>query len=140
MIIVGSHDGFLRAYDDARKYDVGAGDEQVVIDAYVMFTPMMIGPLNYRGRVIRTTVITGGGNTDTDTMDYAIYVGDTAENVIEQANTVEIAGTVTGVGRAQSRSRAIGQYMSAYISNNTNDESFGFEAFIIEIVAAGRIK
>ena len=140
MIIVGSHDGYLRAYDENRKYDEGTGDEQVIIESYAMFTPIMIGPLDYKGRINRTTVITGGGDSDTDTMDFSIYVGDTAEDVIKQANTVEISGTVTGVNLVQNRDRAVGQYMSAYISNSNNNESFSFEAFSIEIAAAGRIK
>ena len=140
VIILGGHDGYLRAYDDSQKYDEGAGDEQVLIDAYVMFTPMMIGPLNYKGRINRTVIITGGGDTDTDTMDYSIYVGDTAEDVINRINTVEISGTVTGVDRVINRNKAVGQFMSAYISNNNNNESFGFEVFIIEVNAAGRIK
>jgi len=140
MIILGSHDGYLRAYDDSQKYDVGAGDEQVLIDAYVMFTPIMIGPLNHKGRINRTAVITGGGDIDTDTMDYSIYVGDTAEDVINRTNAVEISGTVTGTDRVMDRDKAVGQYMSAYIGNANNDESFGFEAFIIEVNTAGRIK
>lgn len=140
MIILGGHDGYLRAYDESRKYDEGSGDEQVIIDAYVMFTPMMIGPLGHKGRINRTTVITGGGDSDTDTLDFSIYVGDIAEDVIHQTNTVEITGTVTGAGRLVDRDKAVGQYMAAYISNNTDDESFSFEGFEIEVAAAGRIK
>lgn len=140
MIFLGCHDGFLRAYDEARKYDEGAGDEQVTIDAYVMFTPMLIAPLEYRGRITRTTIVTGGGATDTDTMDYSIYVGDTARGVLDKTNTVYVTGTVTGTDRVQTRKRTIGQFIGAYISNNIVNESFGFEAFIIDVQAAGRVK
>lgn len=140
MIIMGNHDGYLRAFDEGRKYDEGSGDEQVPIDAYVMFAPIMIGPLGYKGRINHTAVITGGGDTNTDTMDFSIYVGDKAEDVINQTNTVEISGTVTGVDRVVDRDKAVGQFMAAYISNNEDDESFSFEAFIIEVAAAGRIK
>lgn len=140
MIILGGHDGYLRAYDENQKYDVGSGDEQVTIDAFVMFTPIMIGPLGYKGRINRTTVITGGGDSDTDTLDFSIHVGDIAEDVINKVNTIEIAGTVTGAGRLVDREKAIGQYMAAYINNDINDESFSFEGFEIEVTAAGRIK
>ena len=140
MILLGGHDGYLRAYDESRKYDEGAGDEQVAIDAFVMFTPIMIGPLGHKGRVNRTTVVTGGGDSDTDTLDFSVYVGDIAEDVINQTNTVEITGTVTGAGRLVDRDKAVGQYMAAYISNTVNNESFSFEAFEIEVTAAGRIK
>lgn len=140
MIFLGCHDGFLRAYDENLKYDVGAGDEQVVIDAYVMFTPMMIAPLEYRGRINRTTIVTGGGSTDTDTMNYSIYVGDTARGVLDRVNTVYVTGVVTGTGRVQTRKRTAGQFIGAYINNDTVNESFGFEAFIIDVQAAGRVK
>lgn len=140
MILIGCHDGYLRAYDESRKYDEGAGDEQVTIDAYAMFTPMMIGSLEHKGRVIRTTIVTGGGDVASDSMDYAIYVGDTAKKILDKTNTAEISGTVTGTGRVQDRNRAIGHYLGAYISNDNANESFGFESFIIDIVPAGRIK
>ena len=140
MILIGCNDGYLRAYDESRKYDEGAGDEQVTINAYAMFSPTMIAPLEHKGRVIRTTIVTGGGDTDTDVMDYEIYVGDTAKDVIDQSNTVNITGTVTGVDRVQSRQRAIGQFIAAYISNDAVDSSFSFESFIIEVQSAGRIK
>lgn len=140
MIFLGCHDGFLRAYDESRKYDEGAGDEQVIINAYVMFTPMMVAPPEYRGRIIRTTVVTGGGSIDTDTMDYSIYVGDTAREVLDKINTVYVTGTITGTGRIQTRKRTVGQFIGAYISNDTVNESFGFEAFIIDVQAAGKVK
>ncbi len=140
MIFLGCNDGYLRAFDEARKYDEGTGDEQVAIDAYAMFFPMMVASLEHRGRIIRTTIVTGGGDTDTDVMDYEIYVGDTARAVISQTNTVNITGTVAGVDRVQSRKRAIGQFIGAYISNDTVDSSFSFESFVIEVQSAGRVK
>ena len=140
MLVLGNHDGFLRSFDDSRKYDEGAGDEQVTIEAYVMFSPTQIGPLNYKGRVIRTTVITGGGDTETDSMNFSIYVGATGEEVIDKDNVVEISGTVTGTGRTQIRDRALGAFVGAHIDNFVANESFGFEAFIIEVQGGGRIK
>jgi hypothetical protein len=140
MIFLGCHDGFLRAFDESRKYDEGTGDEQVAIDAYAMFYPMLIAPLEHRGRVIRTTVVTGGGDTDTDVMEYEIYVGDTARAVIDRTNPAEIVGIVIGADRDQTRKRTTGQFMGAYISNDTVNESFSFESFVIEVQAAGRVK
>jgi hypothetical protein len=140
MIILGNHDGYIRAYDENRKYDEGNGDEQVAIDSYCLFTPLQIASPEHQGRIIRTTIVTGGGDIGTDSMNYEIYVGDTGEDVINLENTATIAGTINGTARVQTRSRAIGQYMGAYISNNIVNESFGFEAIIIEITSGGRVK
>ena len=140
MILIGSHDGFIRAYDEATKYDEGGGDEQVAIDAYVFYAPMAIAPPEHSGKVLRTVITTGGGGTDTDTLDYDIYVGDTVRAILNKTNSPVITGTITGTDRKEIREKTSGQFIAVYFSNDTVDESFSIESVVLDVIPTGKLK
>ncbi len=140
MIIIGCHDGYLRAYDPTAKSDEGGGDESVVIDTYVFYPPMALAPPEHKGKILRTVITTGGGASDTDGVDYDIYVGDIVRAILDKTNDPVITGTITGTNRKEIREKSSGQFAAVYFSNDTVDESFSIEAVVIDVIPAGKLK
>lgn len=151
-LLFGSYDGHMRILDPAAKSDdIGsmASPATVAIDSYVLLGPVMIGANhNFNGRMNSLTVVTAGGKAggtipDSDDVDYAVYVGEDAETVIEKADadTSIFAGTIPAPGKAKRiRRRARGVFMAIRLGNDTADETWGLERCLIELVPAGRAK
>ncbi len=151
-LLFGSYDGHMRILDPAAKsHDIGsiALPATEAIDSHVLLGPVMIGANhNHMGRMNSLTVVTAGGKAggtipDSDDVDYAVYVGDDAETVMEKvdAGTSLFSGTISAPGRAKRiRRKASGVFMAVRLGNNTLDETWGLERVLAEIVPAGRAK
>ncbi|MHC4362926.1 MAG: hypothetical protein ACYSTZ_08870, partial [Planctomycetota bacterium] len=86
-MLLGCTDGYVRTFDDAAKND-DQGATNATIDSYAVIGPAAIGvDKESRGR-LKTLGITTG--SDTDGVDYSLYVKDSAEEVVD---AVEAADT-----------------------------------------------
>ena len=103
---------------------------------------------NFKGRMNSLTVVTAGGKAggtvpDSDDVDYAVYVGDDAETVMEKADadTPIFSGVIPAPGRAKRvRRKAKGVFIAVRLGNDTADETWGMERCLIEVKPAGRAK
>lgn len=151
-LLLGSYDGHMRVLDNESKSDdIGsmASPATVAIDSYVLLGPVMIGANhNFKGRMNSLTVVTAGGKAggtvpDSDDVDYAVYVGDDAETVMEKADadTPIFSGIISAPGRAKRvRRKARGVFIAVRLGNDTIDKTWGLERVIAEIEPAGRAK
>ena len=151
-LLFGCYDGHMRIRDPAAKSDdIGsmASPATAAIDSYVLLGPVMIGKNhNFKGRMNSLTVVTAGGKAggtvpDSNDVDYAVYVGDDAETVMEKADadTPIFSGVIPAPGRAKRvRRKARGVFIAVRLGNDTADETWGMERCLIELLPAGRAK
>jgi len=149
-LLFGCYDGHMRVRDSAATSDDTGSmaiPASAAIDSYVLLGPVMIAPNhNHYGRSNSLTVVTAGGKAggtvpDSNDVDYAVYVGDDAETVMEKADadTPIFSGVIPAPGRAKRvRRKARGVFMAVRLGNNTADETFGIERCLIEVKPAGR--
>jgi len=151
-LLYGVYDGHIRVLDPAAKSDdIGSmlSPATVAIDSYVLLGPVMIGKNhNFKGRMNSLTVVTAGGKAggtvpDSDDVDYAVYVGDDAETVMEKADAAApiFSGTIPAPGRAKRvRRKARGVFIAVRLGNTAEDKTWGMERSLIELLPAGRAK
>lgn len=151
-LLFGTYDGHIRVLDNESKSDdTGsmASPATAAIDSYVLLGPVMIGANhNHKGKTNSLTVVTAGGKAggtipDSDDVDYAVYVGDDAETVMEKADagTSIFSGTIPAPGRAKRvRRKARGVFIAVRLGNDTAAETWGLERCLIEVKPAGRAK
>jgi len=136
---VGCADGYIRKFDETQKNDVAVTD--IAIESKAVIGPGAISKnADERGRM-NTMSITTGSNTDG--VDYSIFVKDTAEEVVDSIAAVSTplhTGTITGPNRVQKlRPRSRGAWMGIVLSNSVVDETWSFEKVVADIVPAGAI-
>jgi hypothetical protein len=140
-LLLGCTDGYVRVFDnDSKDDDQGATD--AAIDSYATIGPAAIGrDIDQRGRMKSLTITTG---TNTDGVDYDIYVKDSAEQVIdaiEGGDTPFHTGTIAAGNRVQQlRPRSRGGWIGMKLQNDTAAETWQFEKMIADIKPAGDIK
>ncbi len=151
-LLFGVYDGHMRVLDNtAKSDDIGsmASPATAAIDSYVLLGPVMIGANhNHKGKTNSLTVVTAGGKAggtvpDSDDVDYAVYVGDDAETVMEKADADSpiFSGVIRAPGRAKRvRRKARGVFIAVRLKNDTADETWGLERVLIEVRPAGRAK
>lgn len=141
-LLLGGQDGYIRKFDESTKSD-NNGDTTSAIDA-----KFLIGPINL------TEVVRGKGrirdliinlSEDTDGCDWALYAADSAEALVDgidnETLTAIDSGTFSsGGGQNAIRTKVSGAWLGIVLSNDTADESFGFENLEIEFTEAGRRK
>ena len=149
-LLVGCKDGYVRKFDESQTDDdKGASDE--AIDSYVSLGPVALGRSDKQGKVTGLNVVTAGGGTggsqsDSNDIDFKVFTGLSAEEVIERlaANTTpNFAGVVKASGRQRGgtkRQKAKGAFVAIRIGNNNSGETWGFEKLDINARPAGRIK
>ncbi len=143
-LLLGCHDGQIRRFDDDSKDDEGPDSTSVAIDAHVLYPPQRLGGPGREGRLNKIIVTPGGGNSDSDSLTYDIFVGDTAQKVLNDSNnnaTPHTTSTITGVTREIKRPRAKGSFGAVKVKGaNTADSSFAVESIIAETQDGGRVK
>ena len=151
-LLFGSYDGHIRILDPAAKSDdTGSmlAPATAAIESFVLLGPVILGANhNHKGRMNSLTVVTAGGKAggtvpDSDDVDYAVYVGDDAETVMEKADadTPIFSGTIPAPGRAKRvRRKARGVFIAVRLGNDTADKTWGMERCLIELLPAGRAK
>ena len=144
---MGCKDGYIRQFDRDTKNDDGT-----TIDAYFTLGPISLANSPIReGTIGPIDVILAGGapdgsETDSDNVDYKVFVADTAAELIEKlvANgTPNFAGTITGPGRRRGSKRtqsARGVYGGMRIGNDVAGKNFIFECVNIGQKPRGKIK
>lgn len=150
-LLVGCKDGYIRKFDDtAKSDDVGASDE--AIDSYVTFGPIpMAQDPKMKGKLTGLDCVTAGGaasgsESDSDDITFDIFIGNSAEEVIEKLSadtTPSIAGTITAPGRRRGSSikrKVSGVYLGIKLQNDTAAETWGFEQLLIDVKESGRFK
>lgn len=140
-VIFGCTDGYLRTFDSAQENDDG-----VAIDSYAVIGPIRIQKYeDSRGRLQSLAIVTGGGSSggtqeDTDSLDYEIYVGDSAEQVMEriEASSFLYSGSAAVPGRTKKiRARSRCSYLAIKLKNDTLGEKWIFEKITGDITSAG---
>jgi len=147
QLIIGCHDGNIRCFDEATKDDDG-----VPIDAYALYPPQRLSNLGREGKLNKIIICTGGGDSNSDNMNYEIYTGDTAQEVLEDVTAdvedtsrlnkkAKFADSIAGVVREVKRPRCRGQFAAIKVTgSNAVDESFAVESIVAEITDGGRVK
>lgn len=148
-LLIGCKDGYVRKFDPtAKSDDIGATDQAIDSEVLMPVVPLS-QDADVEGVLRSTTFITSGSSSgttfqDTDSVDYEIFVGDDAEDVVEQVRDGDTAlqsGTITGTGRSNRvRKRARGHNLGIKLSNDTADETWSLEKIQIEYDEKGRIK
>lgn len=150
-LLVGCKDGYIRKFDDtAKSDDIGASDQ--AIDSYVTFGPMpMASDIKYKGKLTGLDCVTAGGaasgtQSDSSPITYDVFVGNSAEQVIEKiaADTApSIAGTIAAPGRRRGgmkKRKVTGVYMGVKLQNDTAAQTWGFEQLMLDLKDYGRFK
>jgi len=155
-LLVGCKDGYIRKFNDSLKSDNDSTDDPevgtVLIDSYVTFGPIpMAENPKLKGKLTGLDCITAGGASDgsqfdSDDITYDVFVGNSAEEVIEKLYAdvnPKIAGTIKAPGRwkgSNIRRKISGVYLGIKLQNNTLAETWGFEELLIDIKKSGRLK
>ncbi len=143
QIMMGCYDGYVRFFDrDMKSDDIGV-DPDGLQDTQAINSFVCIGPFKLsdsettEGKLLSLTITTGGGapggtQPDTDSLDYQIFTGDTAEKVIERMTQVtftpDYAGTLSIPGKSKRiRQRVKGVYAGLRLFNNNINETWSFE-------------
>jgi len=155
-MLIGCKDGYIRKFNEALKSDnssadaVGAGSD--LIDSYITLGPLQLAsdPSN-KGKITGLKFISAGGATDgtesdSDDITCNIFVGKSAEEVVEKmaAGTAPVFGkTIKAPGR--NRGGVIGRkitgvYAGIKLQNNTLAQSWGFEQLLIDAKQSGKLK
>lgn len=137
-LLVGGKDGYIRnELTTAKDDDIGATDEAIA--SYVTLGPIKLGPNeDVEGKIMSMTFTTATG---TDSLAYSVYVGDSAEQVLDQeaaASTPHLTGTVPTPNRiSKIRIKCRGIYALVKIENITASETWAIENISIQFEAAG---
>lgn len=140
-VIYGCTDGYLRTFSLDQKDDDGTA-----IDSNVILGPMQVNSReDSRARLQSMVVVTGGGDTDgsqedTDSLNYEIYTGDSAEEVMEkiESSSPLHTGSVAVPGRVKKiRARSRGSFVAVKLNNSVVDESWIFEKMTGDLTGAG---
>jgi hypothetical protein len=152
QLLFGCWDGHIRIRDNAAKSDdIGSmlSPASAAIDSYVLLGPVMIGKdHDHNGKMKTLTVVTAGGKAggtvpDSNDVDYAVYVGDDAETVMEKvdAGTSLLSGVISAPGKAKPVKRnARGVFIAVRLGNDSALETWGLERCLITVLPAGRVK
>jgi hypothetical protein len=134
-LVLGSADGFLRKFSESEKSDVGTSGD-VAISSYVTLPIVQVEDDSRNLKMNEFVVTTAGGATggsesDSDSVDVKIYVGDGVEEVlesIEDGDTPLHDTTITGPGKSyRMRNRSRGKALGIRLANDTLDSTFAVE-------------
>ncbi len=138
-LLVGCNDGYTKSFDKSTKDDDGTA-----IDSYVGFAPLALSTHPRKDGIIKNLdLVSGGGasggtQTDSDDVLCSVYVGRTAEQVIEKLDGGTAAAftktfTAPGWNKGSIDRRTIrGQWGGIVLSNNTDAESWSMERLIVD--------
>jgi hypothetical protein len=122
-MVIGCKDGYIRRFDDTVKQDELGASEYQAINSKILIGPVLIASDDDREAVLRTLLITaagggtGGGQSDIDNVTWEVYVGDTAEDVVEAATLGTSpfdSGEITAPGRKKVYPRARATYIATW--------------------------
>lgn len=138
-LIAGCSDGYLRWWDKSKKNDQSVDDEEIPIDSKVVYGPLVLGDGDTEAMINNLFVSLG---TDTDSVDWDIYVNDSAEELNDDlVNSGLFTGSFDEGGRQLNiRERARGAVFAIKFSNNTIDKTFAIEQVGIDILPGGKLR
>jgi hypothetical protein len=152
-VMMGTYDGHIKIFDDSVKSDdIGTVSVPAyeAIKSYVLLGPVMIGQDHENnGRMKTLTVVTAGGKAggsipDSDSIDYEIYVADSAEGIMEKVDDLDkwiYSGLLSFPGKNPTIiRRARGVFLGVKLENEKLDETWGLERVIAKIEDAGRAR
>ncbi len=135
QFVMACHDGNIRAFSETVKDDDG-----IPIESYCYYPPRRIGALGTDGKLNEITVTTGGGDADSDSVTCEVFVGKTAQEVLD-SDSPHGSVTVEGVQRTSKRVRARGSFVGLKLSGaNETDNSFAIESVSGDVLPGGRTK
>lgn len=150
-LLVGTRDGYICKFDESKKND-DEGATETEIDSYVTFGPIPLSKNGIKnGKLSGLKVISGGGslggsNSDSDDIDCKIYVGNSAEKIIEKFNAVtnpRVNGTFKAPGRragSKWNQKVKGIYSGIRLGNSNSDETWSLEKLSFNISESGKAK
>ena len=148
-LLVGCKDGYIRKFGSTTLSD-DIGDTNELIDANVLLGPFMMSGGISDGKIQSMDIITAGGETDgtetdSDDIDYSVFVGRSAAKILEEVDAgsgARLTGTFTAPGLKKGkkvRRKVRGRLAAIELSNDTADESISFERLLINTAEAGRM-
>jgi hypothetical protein len=144
-LLVGCADGYIKSFNAATKDDDGT-----IINSYVGFAPLALSTHPRKDGIIKNIdLVSGGGasggtQSDSDDVLCSVYIGRTAEQVIEKLDGGTTAAytkifTAPGWAKGSLDRRTIrGQWGGIVLSNNTIAESWSMERLIVDSKEVGR--
>jgi hypothetical protein len=133
ILILGCGDGYLRYYDGDAEDDDNGDDGDALITSYVGWVEPLIQDDIREGKLTELIVETAGGAssgafTDTDSIQFKIFTGESAELVMEDlidGATAFISTSFSGPGRqGKLRDHVRGRYIGFEFRNNTSNETW----------------
>jgi len=148
-LLVGCKDGYIRKFGSTTLSD-DIGDTNKEIDANVLLGPFMLSGDVSDGKIQSMDIITAGGGvngteTDSDDIDYSVFVGRSAAKIFEEVDAgsgARLTGTFTAPGLKKGkkvRRKVRGRLAAIELSNNTDNKSISFERLILKTTEAGRM-
>jgi len=146
-LLVGCKDGYIRKFDKtAEDDDIGGSDQ--AIDSYAVLGPIQLSDGINDGTLSNINIISAGGESgglsDSDDVDFSVYVARTSENVIEDvtAAAYKLSGIFSSPGYQKGnkdRRKVRGRFGAIKIGNDTATETWGFEKLTLDIKQIGRV-
>ncbi len=148
-VMYGCYDGFIRTFDDAAKDDdITTGTQ--LINSYVTFGPFLLSDSAFsEGKITAFDLIlgsgqAGGSESDSDGATYELYVGKSAEEVLEKmsAGTPRVSGSTSNPGRSRGafKRKVRGVYGGVKIKNVTATQTWAMEQALITVSKAGGLR
>lgn len=149
-LLIGCNDGYIREFDNTTKSDIDADDASIAIDSYSVCPVLALSSDSDRqGKLNTLSVVNAGGASggnfsDTDSLNLNLYVGDCAEEVLEDIvddATAFYSVAINSVGRkTKIRTRVRGAYLGVKVYNSVVDETWAIERMMGEVRPAGKIR
>ena len=143
VMMVGCRDGYVRTYDEDQKSDIGTADNEIAIDSVALYPPQRLNIIGRSGKFKTVTITTGGGDSDSDSVIWEVYVADTAQEIIDNSVTDNMSnayGVTDGVIRDKQTVDRTGIYGAVQlVGSNTVGESWAAESIFADIVDGGGV-
>lgn len=148
-VLLGCQDGYIREFLTTAKDD-DAGDSDEAISSYLVLPIKMITEdEDKEGKLLWLNGITAGGASggdfsDSDSVEWSLYVGDDAETALEDIKdgaTAFVTGTWSGSGKHnKTRVRARGTYIGFKLANSTESETWAINKIFGNAKSVGRLR
>jgi hypothetical protein len=147
-LLVGCKDGYIRKFDKTAEDDNIGGSDQA-IDSYAVLGLIQLSDGINDGTLGNINIVSaggesGGGESDSDDIDFSVFTARTSENIIEDvtAGTSKLSGTFSSPGYQKGnkdRRKVRGRFGAVKIGNDTATETWGFEKITLDIKQIGRV-
>ncbi|MBN1457693.1 MAG: hypothetical protein JW912_07570 [Sedimentisphaerales bacterium] len=139
-LLLGSRDGYIRIFD-SNLFKDQTSNSYCPIESFALIGPGQTAGDNYQAILTQLNFIL---DEDSDSIDYELYLKDTAQKAVRSVNDIETlpisSGTISGGRSGTLRPRAKGAYLILKISNSQLDKTWALEKITGRLKPAGAIR